>query len=66
MLVPFEADHSHCMYCSGVMIAQNMIIHCALLAVARCLHDDTVVSQGLDHATVATFDGYLDTTFIQS
>ena len=42
MVVPFEADHSYSMYCSRVMIAQNTIVHCAMLAVARCLHDDTV------------------------
>lgn len=53
MVVPFEADHSYCMYCSHVMIAQNMIIHCAMLAVCMMI----VVSQGLDGATVATFDG---------
>ena len=28
-----------------------MIVHCAMLAAARCLHDDTVLFQGFEHAT---------------
>ena len=39
-----------------------MVVHCAMLAAAKCLHDNTVLFQGFDHATGVTFDSYLDTT----